>query len=49
MIRIAYPRLLFQNGCAALHGAAASGQLEVVQWMLQFPGIDSAAVDDVSL
>nr|CCA20758.1 conserved hypothetical protein [Albugo laibachii Nc14] len=35
-----------QNGCAALHGAAASGQLEVVQWMLQFPGIDSAAVDD---
>ncbi|CCI39232.1 unnamed protein product [Albugo candida] len=35
-----------QNGCTALHGAAASGQLEVVQWMLQYPGIDPAAVDD---
>lgn len=39
--------LLPQNGCSALHGASASGQLEVVNWMLNYPGIDKASVDDV--
>ncbi|DAZ99774.1 TPA: hypothetical protein N0F65_001283 [Lagenidium giganteum] len=35
-----------QNGCTALHGAAASGQLEVVQWLLEYPGITTTLVDD---
>ncbi|RHY34896.1 hypothetical protein DYB32_000593 [Aphanomyces invadans] len=35
-----------QNGCTPLHAAAASGQLEVVQWLLNVPEM-KPAVDDV--
>ncbi|TMW60738.1 hypothetical protein Poli38472_000780 [Pythium oligandrum] len=35
-----------QNGCTALHGAAAAGQLSIVQFLLGYPGVDMAAVDD---
>ncbi|KAF0751804.1 hypothetical protein AaE_006251, partial [Aphanomyces astaci] len=34
-----------QNGCTPLHAAAASGQLEVVQWLLGVPEM-KPAVDD---
>ncbi|ETV92503.1 hypothetical protein H310_13188 [Aphanomyces invadans] len=34
-----------QNGCTPLHAAAASGQLEVVQWLLNVPEM-KPAVDD---
>ncbi|KAG9400374.1 hypothetical protein AC1031_010594 [Aphanomyces cochlioides] len=34
-----------QNGCTPLHAAAASGQLEVVEWLLSVPDM-KPAVDD---
>ncbi|CEG43266.1 FOG: Ankyrin repeat [Plasmopara halstedii] len=34
-----------QHGCSALHGAAASGQLEVVQWMGLHSNVDWSATD----
>ncbi|KAG7401878.1 Ankyrin repeat domain-containing protein 42 [Phytophthora boehmeriae] len=36
---------LLEHGCSALHAAAASGQLDVVQWMGTHCDIDWAAVD----
>lgn len=37
--------LLEQHGCSALHGAAASGQLDVVQWMGAHCSVDWSATD----
>lgn len=34
-----------QHGCSALHGAAASGQLDVVQWMGAHGNVDWSATD----
>ncbi|TYZ62601.1 hypothetical protein PybrP1_002361 [[Pythium] brassicae (nom. inval.)] len=34
-----------QNGASALHGAAASGQLEVVQWLMALPSIKRDVTD----
>ena len=36
-----------QNGCTALHGAAAAGQLEVMQWLIKHESIGVSTVDDV--
>ncbi|KAJ0398925.1 hypothetical protein P43SY_005283 [Pythium insidiosum] len=35
-----------QNGCTALHAAAASGQLTTVQYMLSCPDVDASVTDD---
>ncbi|GAB9466699.1 hypothetical protein Gpo141_00004066 [Globisporangium polare] len=35
-----------QNGASALHGAAASGQLEVVQWLMSHSNINRSVTDD---
>ncbi|GLD91803.1 hypothetical protein PINS_up000336 [Pythium insidiosum] len=35
-----------QNGCTALHAAAASGQLTTVQYMLSCPDVDASITDD---
>lgn len=36
-----------QHGCSALHAAAASGQLEVVHWLLENCSVDRSATDHV--